>query len=248
MKNSLLILVLALAFSFCAYPTLPFAQTRIQNLVETAPKDTHLLQVRYSKCSTQLQKKQWKLREEYLKCVSPSQRDSIEKVASSLLMEYLCDSLANYWLGTPWDFNGYTASPNQGQVACGYLVSTLLKQGGFNLNRFKLAQQYSHSIANTLCDTVKTYTTLESLIKAIRTKADNIWIVGLDNHVGMIVKRNGALYFLHASYYPPKCAVKEPVYTSPALAYSTVYVSGPMLGNSSATKAWLKGSYISIKP
>jgi hypothetical protein len=49
-----------------------------------------------------------------------------------------------------WDYNGYTNTPKNGVIACGYFVSTTLKHFGFNLNRYDVAKKYSSSIVKTL--------------------------------------------------------------------------------------------------
>ncbi|MFT7592013.1 MAG: hypothetical protein ACI9UJ_001942, partial [bacterium] len=62
----------------------------------------------------------------------------------------LVNSVFHFWYGTSWDFNGYTKTPNKGTVACGYFVSTTLKHIGFNVNRYKLAQQNPRNEALTI--------------------------------------------------------------------------------------------------
>ena len=56
------------------------------------------------------------------------------------------------WYGTEWDFNGVSQKPGEGQIACGYFVTTTLRDVGFNLQRVKLAQQPSQRIIETLSD------------------------------------------------------------------------------------------------
>ncbi len=53
-------------------------------------------------------------------------------------------SIFPHWIGTKWDYNGYTNEPGEDKlIACGYFVSTSLKHMGFNWNRFDLAKMYS---------------------------------------------------------------------------------------------------------
>lgn len=54
------------------------------------------------------------------------------------------------WVGTKWDFNGTTQIPQQGSIACGYFVTTVLQDGGVKLNRVKLAQCASEQMITTL--------------------------------------------------------------------------------------------------
>ena len=41
------------------------------------------------------------------------------------------------WIGTKWDFNGISEKPQQGNIACGYFVTTVLRDAGLNLARSK---------------------------------------------------------------------------------------------------------------
>lgn len=63
--------------------------------------------------------------------------ESVSKQFTTALLERIIP----YWEGTPWTFEGHTSVPNKGSIACGYFVSTTLRDVGLNLNRYKLAQQ-----------------------------------------------------------------------------------------------------------
>src|SRR6188474_3208784 len=52
-----------------------------------------------------------------------------------LLLNNIRDSLFTCWLGTPWDFYGTTQTPGKGKIACGYFVTTLLRDMGASVNR-----------------------------------------------------------------------------------------------------------------
>src|ERR1700741_5295000 len=56
------------------------------------------------------------------------------------LVLFLRDSLLPCWYGTPWGFYGTTEEPGQGTIACGYFVTTVLRDAGCSLQRIKLAQ------------------------------------------------------------------------------------------------------------
>jgi hypothetical protein len=59
-------------------------------------------------------------------------------------LAYIIDKkLLPYWLGTTWNFNGTTQVPGEGSIACGYFVTTLLRDAGVKLERVKLAQMAS---------------------------------------------------------------------------------------------------------
>src|SRR5687768_13237846 len=71
--------------------------------------------------------------------------DSLSRLFTSLLTE----KLIPHWLTTPWSFEGHTSIPRQGKIACGYFVSTTLLHMGFNVNRYKFAQQLPVNEAKT---------------------------------------------------------------------------------------------------
>ena len=65
----------------------------------------------------------------------------------SYLINCFDQKIFPYWIGTKWDYNGYTNRPgNDKIIACGYFVSTTLKHMGFKWNRFDLAKMYSSNI------------------------------------------------------------------------------------------------------
>jgi len=147
-----------------------------------------------------------------------------------------------HWVGTTWDYNGYTNVPGEGKlVACGYFVSTPLKHMGFNWNRFKLAQMYSKKIAETLCTDVTKYTSKTEMISKINQNSNHLYIVGLDSHVGMILKSDSGTWFVHSNYYGNKGPDKEIAMRSQALEDSGTYYLGTFTSSENISK-WLLGT------
>lgn len=142
----------------------------------------------------------------------------------------LRDSVFEYWYDTPWDFNGTTEVPRKGNIACGYFVTTTLKHLGLGIDRVYLAQQASSAIIKEVCDplSVKVFTNLSyKRMKAWVEQYDgNIFIAGLDNHVGFIVKEANEMYFVHASGISPHKVVKEKCDESNLLVYSKYHMVG----------------------
>ena len=56
----------------------------------------------------------------------------------------LVNDIIPFWYGTKWSFEGHTNKPNDGEIACGYFVSTTLKDVGLNINRYHLALSLIH--------------------------------------------------------------------------------------------------------
>lgn len=73
------------------------------------------------------------------------------------ISRFITDSIIPCWYGTPWNFNGCTTEPGKGSIACGYFVTTVLKDAGLQLNRIKLAQQPSGIIIHQLCNRIKMF-------------------------------------------------------------------------------------------
>lgn len=147
-----------------------------------------------------------------------------------------------HWVGTVWDYNGYTNVPGKDKlIACGYFVSTPLKHMGFNWNRFKLAQMYSKKIVETICTDMTKYTDRSTMIKQIKEKEDHLYVVGLDSHVGMMLKSHGQVYFVHSNYIGLEGPVKEIASSSEALSHSASFYLGTFSSDVNMKK-WLDGT------
>lgn len=168
--------------------------------------------------------------------------DAKLELAESYISEVLIDSIFEYWLGTPWDFNGHTEKPRGGEVACGYFVSTTIRDVGVNINRYKVAQKAAADIIMELCDNriIKRLTSFAKLEEYLQSVDENeLLIVGLDNHVGFLYKKNGLNYFAHSNYINRKGVEVEITKKSIALKNSSIYVIGSFSKNKSIIRNWL---------
>lgn len=173
-------------------------------------------------------------------------KKKVLKLASQFLRTTLVDKVYPTWYGTVWDYNGITETPGKGTIACGYFVSTTLRHTGVNVNRYKLAQKYSHAIVKSICNDVKVYNDFESMIAYLNSRTDDVYVVGLDNHVGIISKDKGEIKFIHSSFVYPSHVVSEDASTSSVLGGSAVYVIGNMTANPLLIKSWLLGTAIKV--
>ena len=169
--------------------------------------------------------------------------------ASKYLYSKLLNDIVPHWYNTTWDFNGHTNIPKQGDIACGYFVSTTLKHLGFNLNRYKMAQQAGLIEAQVLQhkSQLKMYSNLpfpQLKEKINNTYTNGIYFVGLDNHVGYILIKDKELYFLHSSYYDDKVMI-ELAETSPCFV-SNFYVFAEITTNKELVKHWILDKKLSI--
>ena len=135
--------------------------------------------------------------------------DSSEKKSVIIdAREYLFNTITNnvfpYWYGTKWDFNGTTRIPTQGMIACGYFVTNVLTDVGFNIPRFGWAQSASEVFIKKLSpECIKRFSNrhiseVESYLKAT---GEGLYLVGLDSHVGFIVVKSDRIEFIHSNYY-----------------------------------------------
>ncbi|MEP1488168.1 MAG: hypothetical protein ABJK28_07050 [Algibacter sp.] len=162
--------------------------------------------------------------------------------ASSYLYSKLINEIVPHWYGTPWDFNGHTNIPNKGEIACGYFVSTTLKHLGFNLNRYKMAQQSGLIEAQVLQEKLNLKIYRNHSYGVLKTKLnqvydDGVYFVGLDNHVGYVLIIDKEFYFLHSSYYDDKVMI-ELAKESPCFD-SNIYVFAEITTNKDLVKHWI---------
>lgn len=172
-----------------------------------------------------------------------------EKNIQKYLLTVLTDSVFQYWYDTEWDFNGITQEPRKGNIACGYFVTTTLKQVGLNIDRVKIAQQASSKIIRTLCDrnSIKSFynKNFKGLKKHLLASDDGLYIVGLDNHVGFIHKTDTTLMFIHSGVNTGVVCREEINHCKP-VKYSKVHVVGNLLKNSVLLQAWVKKEKINL--
>lgn len=161
---------------------------------------------------------------------------------SLVLYSVMTDSVFPYWMGTEWDFNGISNVPGKGMIACGYFVSTTLKHIGFNLNRYKLAQQAASTVIDILCDSSKIHSySMETALKQFTSLGNNkLYVVGLDYHVGFIAVENNVVYFIHSDYFNGK-VLKEEAEFSKAFKNTAAYVFGEITNNKTLLNKWKTG-------
>ena len=182
----------------------------------------------------------------------PSERSAVVTEARTLLSRAIYDDLFPAWYGTPWDFNGTSEIPQQGKIACGYFVSTVLRDAGLKVERVRLAQQASENIILSLTTDryVKRFrhVPIGKFVDDVTQSGPGVYIVGLDIHVGFIVNTGDEVYFIHSSYVdPPYTVVKERAIDSRILAGSNYRVLGNVLADDRLIGNWLSGKAISTK-
>jgi len=166
-------------------------------------------------------------------------------------LEKLLPEMMDCWLGTPWDFHGTAEGPGGGKIACGYFVATVLRDAGFRVDRYKLAQQPSQNILRSFLPReamdLKVGIAYETFAAGLRNAEAGIRIVGLDSHVAFLVTRPDCFRFIHSSGSKPWCVVDEDEHSAEVLRRSNYRVQGLLTGNREVLRAWLAGKKIKVK-
>ncbi len=157
----------------------------------------------------------------------------------NVFTDYLLNKIIPYWYGTVWDFNGYTSRPNIGTIACGYFVSTTLRDMGLNLNRYKFAQKGPANEAKSIAiDSVEVlHYKGNNIREKLKEFKDGLYFVGLDNHVGYLYLNDNKSYFIHSNYIDGEVMI-ETTASSEAF-YSTNYYIVKITGNRNLAGKWL---------
>lgn len=185
----------------------------------------------------------------YKNAKTDSAREAVLEELGQRIERSLVQGLFPFWYGTKWDFNGISNVPGQGQIACGYFVSTTLKHLGMNVNRYKLAQQSSSVACKLLSkgDSVHRISPkdLDEFKKKTKGLKNGLYCVGLDYHVGYLLKREGKYFFIHSSYVGTDGVTIEPIEESPAF-YSQTYYIAALTTNPRWLKLWLNGERLLV--
>lgn len=191
------------------------------------------------------------IRRRYLAANTENNRsveDQLIDEARAAVFSALVKNIFPAWYGTPWDFNGITQTPGEGKIACGYFVTTTLRDVGFGLPRAKLAQQASQTIIHSLTGresiSISAGKPIADIEEHIRKSGTGLYIVGLDTHVGFVVNDGKSLAFIHSTYYnPPKTVVAEATDSVNPLRDSNYRVVGKILDDTMMRKWILGGSF-----
>ena len=179
----------------------------------------------------------------YQQAASSAQQADVMAQAGTVVTRYIYTEIFPSWYGTPWDFYGTTEVPQQGKIACGYFVSTVLRDAGWRVQRARLAQQASENIILSLTTDsyVKRFRSvpISDFVTAVKKWGVGIYVVGLDIHTGFIVNTGGEVYFIHSSYVEPYTVVRERASESKILAASKYRVLGRITADGKFIEKWL---------
>ncbi len=215
-----------------------------------AQKDSCRITVEVEESYLSVKQKALTLRSSWRKryqSASSNDKQSVLDSAGLAFRGFLCDELLPHWHGTPWAFSGYTAVPNQGEVACGYLVSTSLLHMGVNINRYKMAQQAPEGEAKTVyCGEIPTHIHQDTCWKYFNRLDEGLYFIGLDNHVGYLNVKASHIEFIHSNYTGETCVMAEYAMCSTPFKWSQNFFLVPISGNRKFIKRWLLGTSFTI--
>lgn len=173
-------------------------------------------------------------------------KKEVLKLARQRFIASVTDSLFPYWYDTDWDFNGTTEVPGKGSIACGYFVTTVLRDAGANINRVKLACCASEEMIRTLVQEkhIQRFSNIpiEDFVKAVKKSGDGLYVVGLDNHTGFIVCSEGEVRFIHSGGGIPSRVVNQDPARSKLIAGSKYRVLGKLSSSDAFIEKWISGA------
>jgi hypothetical protein len=169
-----------------------------------------------------------------------------------VLLECVLPEMMRCWLGTPWDYNGTASRPGDGAIACGYYVATVLKDAGFNVNRYQLAKQPSENILRSFLpqDSCKLSVgkDYDDYAAELDKAPHGIHLVGLDTHVAFVVKEpQSGFRFIHSSGSKPWCVVDESRDEALVLRRSNWRMLGNLTADPDVIRRWLRGERIAVR-
>jgi len=159
-------------------------------------------------------------------------------------LENALPALMRCWLGTPYDFNGTAQMPGDETIACGYFVSTVMRDAGFRIERIRLAQQPSQNIIRTFVPRsqmhIEAGLSYERFLEKFKAHGPGIHIVGLDRHVAFLVaQEDGEIRFIHSSGGPAKSVVDQDERNAHTLRRSKYRVTGNVTRSDDVIHQWL---------
>ena len=209
--------------------------------------DTHS----YKEVVARLEAERVALASRYQQTASSVQKAEVMAQARTLVSRSIYTEIFPSWYGTAWDFNGTTEVPQQGKIACGYFVTTVLRDAGWKVQRARLAQQASENIILSLTTDayVKRFrrVAIGDFVNAVKKWGAGIYVVGLDIHTGFIVNTGDEVYFIHSSYVEPYTVVRERATESKILAASNYRVLGKITADDLFIEKWLLNTEIATR-
>ena len=184
----------------------------------------------------------------YAKAISQDARHRVVDEAREAVRDVLVSKVFPLWRGTRTAYNGVTQVPRNGEIACGFFVSTILDHLGFEVERVALARSPALTIIQALSSpqgrsTVPASQPVDRLAEALEKAGQGVYLIGLDHHVGFVVYDQDGMEIHHAGAFR---VVGEDIHRSHAVLYESE--KGKFLGRlfeDHMMEAWLTGRSLS---
>ncbi len=205
---------------------------------------------RYATLASEVERWRAELAGRHRAARTAEEKAAVERDARRIL-ELALPEMMRCWLGTPWDFHGTAETPGDSGIACGYFVSTVLRDAGFKVDRYRLAQQPSENILRSFLKknacTLSVGAPYDVFAANLATAAPGIYIVGLDTHVAFIVADGAGFRFIHSSGSRPWCVVDEGGDEAEVLRRSHWRMLGNLTASPDVIRRWLTGAEIAVR-
>ncbi len=240
-----LLAILALAALALFITNKSLFRPQVHSQLVTSARTSQPRSKTYSEAQVKIESERRSLLSSYSRAASSAEKSAVLDRARGVLTRSAYDDLFEFWYGTPWDFYGTSETPGQGKIACGYFVTTILRDMGLRVQRAKLAQQASENIIRSLTTDayIKRYRlkSINDFVDDVQKAGPGIYVVGLDVHVGFIINVDDEVYFVHSSYMDPFSVVKERALDSKILTASKYRVLGKISADDELILKWLRG-------
>lgn len=179
------------------------------------------------------------------KSVEALKQKSSAASAHGTFVNLVSEKMFPFWYETEWDFNGTTEVPRQGSIACGYFVTTVLRDAGVKLERVKLACCASEQMIKTLTTEkhIRRFSNvkLEKFCSEVKKKGKGLFVIGLDSHTGFLLNTGEQLYFVHSNGYGWRehKVIKELAEESKVLETSAYRVVGFITEDKEFLERWM---------
>ena len=224
-----LIPVLLISISSCTIKEKQIKQLALKTQASIKPT------INYDSCKTTIQLNKLKQK--------PLWRNLSKSIKEKIFICSVVETIIPAWIGTAWDFNGISETPQKGSIACGYFVTTVLRDAGLALSRVKLAQCASEQMITKLVQSkyISRFSNvaLEDFIESIKKDGYGLYIIGLDNHTGFIYNNGKDIFFIHSTFLGTRNVQKEDAPTNQILKQSKYKVLGKISSDEMVLERWI---------
>ena len=185
----------------------------------------------YKNLLSEIEAQQTTLKKEYATAKTETEKEKILKKATKQF-ESNFEEVCKYWYGTKWSYSGTTQVPGKGKIACGYFVTTILRDLGYPIDRIKMAQAASETLIRTTVDKkfikVRVKKKFGDFMEEVEEMGDGIYILGLDTHVGFLFVDGNSTHFIHSSNSLLKGVRNQRAFSSSTIRKSEYRVVGKL--------------------